>query len=56
MVLLSLGPGLITALMTQAKLPRTSLDLDWIAHDPPADDRHDRDHAVSAAEKTAISQ
>ena len=56
MVLLSLGSGLITALMMQAKAPRTSFDLDWIADDTPIDDRHGRDHAVSPPEKTAVSQ
>lgn len=56
MVLLSLGSGLITALMTQAKPPRTWLDLDWIVDDAPVDDGHDRDHVVLPAEKTSFSQ
>ena len=56
MVLLSLGSGLITALMAQAKPARDALDWSWIADDNAAPERPDDAHAVTPSDKTAFHQ
>lgn len=56
MVLLSLGSGLITALMAQAKPPRDALNLDWIADDRQPVQAQDDEDAVGPSDKTVSSQ
>jgi hypothetical protein len=56
MVLLSLGPGLITALMAQAKPAHYALDWSWIAGDSAAPERPNEEDAVTPSDKTAFPQ
>lgn len=56
MVLLSLGSGLITALMAQAKPAREALDWSWIADDSAAPERPNEEDAVTPSDKTAFPQ
>ncbi|MBP2159707.1 MULTISPECIES: hypothetical protein [Asticcacaulis] len=56
MVLLSLGSGLITALMAQAKPARDTLDWSWIADDSTAPERKDDAQAVTSSDKTTFPQ
>jgi hypothetical protein len=56
MVLLSLGSGLITALMAQAKPAREPLDLAWITDDASTADLCDDSNAVKAVDKTVFQQ
>lgn len=56
MVLLSLGSGLITALMAQAKPTRDALDWSWIADDSAALERSSEEHAVTPSDKRAFPQ
>jgi hypothetical protein len=56
MVLLSLGSGLITALMAQAKPARDALDLSCIADDRRSSDRQDNEDAVLLSDKTTSPQ
>ena len=56
MVLLSLGSGLITALMAQAKPSCPVVDWAWIAEENPLNDARDGDSAVLPSDKTMSSQ
>lgn len=56
MVLLSLGSGLITALMAQAKPSCPAADWAWFAEDNPMNDMRDGDNAVLPSDKTMSSQ
>ena len=56
MVLLSLGSGLITALMAQAKPAHGLRDWSWIADERQTPERPEDDHAVTVSEKTSFSQ
>lgn len=56
MVLLSLGSGLITALLAQAKPSYGAVDWDAIAHETPVADDQDSDQAQQLSNKTPISQ
>jgi len=56
MVLLSLGSGLITALMAHAKPSCCTFDLNWIAEERPASNGSNAEGAVTASDKTPSSQ
>lgn len=56
MVLLSLGSGLITTLLTHAKPSRCTFDLNWIADEKPASGGPNEECAVTPLDKTPSSQ
>lgn len=56
MVLLSLGSGLITALMAHAKPSRCTFDLNGIADEKPAPAGMKEEGAVMPSDKTPSSQ
>jgi hypothetical protein len=56
MVLLSLGSGLITALMAQAQPSREAPDFSWFADEEPFPERQDGDNAVWASDKSKLPQ
>lgn len=56
MVLLSLGSGLITALMAQAKPPCPLSNWAWITDENALNETRDGDNAVLPSDKTTSSQ
>jgi hypothetical protein len=56
MVLLSLGSGLITALMAHAQPSREGPDFSWFADEEPFPERQNGDNAVLPSDKTKYPQ